>query len=83
MIQIHVKCGSMAKFWKKKTVVLDPLSIELDEFEVSYLFIKKSNDPKFKEILSTLEEMIPRENFVYHCENQEEKDLIQNFLNFD
>lgn len=71
----------MAKF-PKKIKVLDPLTIELDEYEVSYLFIKKSDDPLFKDVLESLDHQIPRASYEYHCEDEKEKELIQNYLTF-
>ena len=72
----------MAKFWKKKTVVLDPLSIELDEFEVSYLFITQKDNEQLQSFIKDMDYQWPSDNFVYHCEDESEKEFILSLLPF-
>lgn len=69
------------KFFKKKPVVLDPLSIEMDEYQLALLFIRTCDNPDYDVIRESLEEHFAKDEFIYHCEDENEKQMIEKIIN--
>lgn len=68
----------MAKSYRKykKPVVLDALSIEMEEYDLSYFFIKTRNIPEYDAIRDSMEEHFGKTDFVHQCEDDNEKEMI-------
>jgi hypothetical protein len=69
------------KFFKKKPVVLDPLSIEMDEYQLALLFIRTWENPDYDDIRDSMEEHFAKDDFIYHCEDEKEKEMIEEIIN--